>query len=281
MASKTKVSDTEDSADHGFTTPATPTPSTVASTTIDGATTRSASRKHSREDVPTNKRSSSATVASASKAVTKPGNMGPPQTPARSSTKSRLPMSSTPKTHSPDPAAISKPSEKQNVDADQQLQEGSLSEPHHVAESPSALETHDNRMHEQDDREDSPPKTQIVQPVAARLEGGDLISDQDWPDPEVPIEDFDWEDLDQRHHERLQEFEVKEHEVFDELQRLNMMLSAWAGAGQAKESERATKRLRTRMSYVQQREVELSQRRQHYLHVVNAFQSALNLLEDT
>lgn len=52
-------------------------------------------------------------------------------------------------------------------------------------------------------------------------------------------------------------------------------------AGAVGEEERAGKRLRTRMAFVQQKEESLEEKRLHYVKVVKAFESALALLSAT
>ncbi|OCK80524.1 hypothetical protein K432DRAFT_443091 [Lepidopterella palustris CBS 459.81] len=52
----------------------------------------------------------------------------------------------------------------------------------------------------------------------------------------------------------------------------------WADTSQSHEAERSFKRLRTRMAHVQNSEEKLETTRLHYIQVVKAFESALQLL---
>ncbi|KAI4673263.1 uncharacterized protein J4E88_008875 [Alternaria novae-zelandiae] len=78
-------------------------------------------------------------------------------------------------------------------------------------------------------------------------------SEDEESDPAEKIVDFDWEDLEARYHDAMKTCHNQEDLLMQEL--------------------------RTRSTYVQHEEAELEQKRNHYINVVKAFESALNLLK--
>ncbi|KAL1794773.1 hypothetical protein ACET3X_006589 [Alternaria dauci] len=107
---------------------------------------------------------------------------------------------------------------------------------------------------------------------------GEQTDDED-SDPAGRIEDFDWEDLHVRYHEAMDGCHKEEEELMQEWESLMNYFSVWANSGHEKETDRTYSRLRTRMTYVQNSEEELENKRNHYISVVKAFESALNLLK--
>ncbi|KAI7267856.1 hypothetical protein KC345_g7837 [Hortaea werneckii] len=97
-------------------------------------------------------------------------------------------------------------------------------------------------------------------------------------EPHDRIEDFDWDDLRRRYHSRMEEITVKEHSILDEFSSLCEYFGVWAQASETHEVGRSYKRLKTQVAYVENRENELESKRQHYIKVVDAFKSALELL---
>ncbi|KAF1808701.1 hypothetical protein P152DRAFT_462266 [Eremomyces bilateralis CBS 781.70] len=98
-------------------------------------------------------------------------------------------------------------------------------------------------------------------------------------EPGEAIEAFPWEDLARRHLDMVEEFEQREGQLKEEWERLMAYFAVWARTSSGAEVERASKRLKTRVYHVQNSEQNLDLKRQHYLRVVEAFQSALKLLE--
>ncbi|KAF2459751.1 hypothetical protein BDY21DRAFT_281425 [Lineolata rhizophorae] len=100
-------------------------------------------------------------------------------------------------------------------------------------------------------------------------------------DPADPIEQADWEDLYDQFKEKMEEHYTNEVQLHEEFVALMKFFKSWSETGQSVEAERASKRLRRRMSYVEAAEDDLEGKRQHYIKVVRAFESALNLLNST
>ncbi|CAO2656698.1 Nn.00g055010.m01.CDS01 [Neocucurbitaria sp. VM-36] len=97
-------------------------------------------------------------------------------------------------------------------------------------------------------------------------------------DPADKIVDFDWNDLHERYHEAVNKCHGHETELMQEWESLMTFFRIWAESGHGHETGRTYARLRTRMAYVQHSEANLEQTRSHYVNVVRAFESALNLL---
>ncbi|KAL6712078.1 hypothetical protein ACN47E_003121 [Coniothyrium glycines] len=98
-------------------------------------------------------------------------------------------------------------------------------------------------------------------------------------DPADPIAEIDWDDLHQRYVDSVRNCEGQEIELMKEWTSLTEYFRIWAESGHDHETDRASSRLRTRMVYVQHSEEILEQKRAHYVNVVKAFESALNLLK--
>ncbi|KAK3709275.1 hypothetical protein LTR37_011013 [Vermiconidia calcicola] len=103
-------------------------------------------------------------------------------------------------------------------------------------------------------------------------------SDSSQADPQTKIENFDWQDLQKRYHDKIAELDATEHNILGEFNSLCDYFSVWAQTGSHREVDRSFKRLKTQMTLVQHHEDELETKRQHYIQVVNAFKSALELL---
>ncbi|KAI7356558.1 hypothetical protein KC336_g22192 [Hortaea werneckii] len=71
---------------------------------------------------------------------------------------------------------------------------------------------------------------------------------------------------------------AKEHSILYEFSSLCEYFGVWAQASETHEVGRSYKRLKTQVAYVENRESELESKRQHYIKVVDAFKSALELL---
>ncbi|KAB2106292.1 hypothetical protein AG0111_0g4996 [Alternaria gaisen] len=131
------------------------------------------------------------------------------------------------------------------------------------------------------DDTERPPSAQRTQDEVdgqADANAGEQTEDED-SDPAGRIEDFDWEDLHVRYHEAMNGCHNEESELMQEWESLMAYFRIWANSGLEHETGRTYSRLRTRMAYVQNAEEELEQKRNHYISVVKAFESALNLLK--
>ncbi|KAK3714736.1 hypothetical protein LTR37_007716 [Vermiconidia calcicola] len=102
-------------------------------------------------------------------------------------------------------------------------------------------------------------------------------SDSAQVDPQAKIENFDWQDLQQRYHDKIAELDATEHNILGEFNSLCDYFSVWAQTGSHREVDRSFKRLKTQMTLVQHHESELEAKRQHYIQVVNAFKIAMLL----
>ncbi|KXT15939.1 hypothetical protein AC579_1451 [Pseudocercospora musae] len=98
--------------------------------------------------------------------------------------------------------------------------------------------------------------------------------------PEVALPGFDWNNLQQRYRDRMDELNREENKVLEDFNRLIGYFSIWADVGSGQELHRSSKRLRTQLVYVQHEEEHLEEKRQHYVKVVDAFKSALALLQN-
>ncbi|KAL9130064.1 MAG: hypothetical protein Q9217_001668 [Psora testacea] len=97
-------------------------------------------------------------------------------------------------------------------------------------------------------------------------------------DPQVKLEDYDWDGLEDQFAKRMEAFRAEEDEIWQEWQGWGEIFKAWASTISVHDEERASKRLRTRIAFTQGSEESLEAKRQHYIKVVQAFESALALL---
>lgn len=96
--------------------------------------------------------------------------------------------------------------------------------------------------------------------------------------PADRIPDFDWDDLHSRYHAAIDKCQTEENELMHEFESLMTYFRIWAESGHAQETGRTYHRLQTRSTYVRHSEDALETTRNHYINVVKAFESALNLL---
>ncbi|MCJ1373038.1 hypothetical protein MMC20_004264 [Loxospora ochrophaea] len=87
--------------------------------------------------------------------------------------------------------------------------------------------------------------------------------------PKDPIEGFDWAELEQRYLARIHDCEQAEKDIYDDFQQWYQMFEIWTTTSSV---------LKTRISHVEGAEGQLEEKRQHYINVVKAFESALALL---
>ncbi|KAF1932478.1 uncharacterized protein M421DRAFT_417198 [Didymella exigua CBS 183.55] len=106
------------------------------------------------------------------------------------------------------------------------------------------------------------------------------ISDDNDADPAQQIRDFDWQDLHERYHTTINRCSQDEADLMEEWAKLMEYFRIWAESGHGHETDRTYQRLQTRTLYVQNEEDEFESRRNHYINVVKAFESALTLLRN-
>lgn len=104
-------------------------------------------------------------------------------------------------------------------------------------------------------------------------------TEENEPDPEAPLEAFDWHEFEKKYHDAMAERKQEEIALFREFERLMAFFQQWASTTSTHEVDRTFHRLRTRMAHVQHSEDELEKKRAHYTSVVEAFERALRLLE--
>ena len=97
-------------------------------------------------------------------------------------------------------------------------------------------------------------------------------------DPAVRLEEYEWQELEQQFERRMEAMRVVEEGIWEEWRGWGEILGAWASTISVHDEERASKRLRTRVAFTQGAEESLEAKRQHYIKVVQAFESALALL---
>ncbi|KAI9805398.1 MAG: hypothetical protein M1825_000649 [Sarcosagium campestre] len=98
---------------------------------------------------------------------------------------------------------------------------------------------------------------------------------------EADLEPFDWEQFEVTFQEAIKEQDVAQKEIFEEFRDMSRFFGVWAQTAMYHETERAQKRIKTRIYCVRRDEVQLAERRDHYVNVVGAFQNALALLSNT
>ncbi|OQN99444.1 hypothetical protein B0A48_14421 [Cryoendolithus antarcticus] len=96
--------------------------------------------------------------------------------------------------------------------------------------------------------------------------------------PAEPIKDLDWGDLYARYGKCMDQLTHEENQIWADFNNLSDMFNAWVTASERHELERSSKRLKTQTTLVRHHEGQLEEKRQHYVKVVEAFQSALKLL---
>ncbi|CEL08244.1 hypothetical protein ASPCAL11395 [Aspergillus calidoustus] len=94
------------------------------------------------------------------------------------------------------------------------------------------------------------------------------------------IKDCDWSELESSYMQMMEEHEKAEGELRDQITKLLQIFTSWSQTTVAHDETRALKRFRTQMNHVQNSEESLEKKRNHYMDVVKAFESALALLND-
>ncbi|KAL8784460.1 MAG: hypothetical protein Q9195_009037 [Heterodermia aff. obscurata] len=146
-------------------------------------------------------------------------------------------------------------------------------------------------------QQDEPPPSHqpdpLPSPSQTLAEGGQALSNgHDTPAPEPhgtshdahnphtgtskdALSPQDWTDLEARFGARMRECQAREEELGREFAEWVEVFKAWASVTEIHEEERAAKRLRTRIAYVQQKEKKLEEKQRHYIKVVQAFETLL------
>ncbi|THW80603.1 hypothetical protein D6C84_00308 [Aureobasidium pullulans] len=99
-------------------------------------------------------------------------------------------------------------------------------------------------------------------------------------DPKDEINPFDWQDLEARYLSAMAECKAKEDVHLEEFESLSQYFGFWAETISDHEQKRSHQRLKTQSALVERQETELEERRTHYIKVVEAFQNALNMLNN-
>ncbi|KAL2038819.1 hypothetical protein N7G274_008577 [Stereocaulon virgatum] len=97
-------------------------------------------------------------------------------------------------------------------------------------------------------------------------------------DPQVRLEEYEWAELEAQFMKRMEAFKAVEDGIWEEWREWGEIFKAWASTISVHDEDRASKRLRTRIAFTQNSEEALEAKRQHYIKVVQAFESALALL---
>ncbi|KAL4888122.1 hypothetical protein BDV59DRAFT_189317 [Aspergillus ambiguus] len=92
------------------------------------------------------------------------------------------------------------------------------------------------------------------------------------------IQGLDWEQLQEAYVNAMQEHGKAEEEVNDQTADLLKIFMAWSQTTLVRDETRALKRFKTQMQHVKNSEEILENKKRHYTNVVQAFQSALALL---
>ncbi|CAG8918054.1 unnamed protein product [Penicillium salamii] len=94
------------------------------------------------------------------------------------------------------------------------------------------------------------------------------------------LEDCDWSQLQDKYDDAMEQHGRVEENLRMETARLMEVFMAWSQTTVAQDENRALKRFKTQMQHVQNSEVNVDKKKQHYAEVVKAFQTALALLND-
>ncbi|KKK12643.1 hypothetical protein ARAM_002273 [Aspergillus rambellii] len=94
------------------------------------------------------------------------------------------------------------------------------------------------------------------------------------------IKDYDWNELQSQYMIMMEKHGKGEEELRDHIATLLQIFTAWSQTTVVHDETRALKRFRTQMHHVQNSEESLEKKRNHYIDVVKAFESALALLND-
>ncbi|OJD21754.1 hypothetical protein ACJ73_06904 [Blastomyces percursus] len=94
----------------------------------------------------------------------------------------------------------------------------------------------------------------------------------------LSLRDCDWEQLQKKFIDAMDERSQAEMVLQRETAELLEMFIAWSQTTANRDEDRAYKRFKTRMGFVQNSEAKLEDKKKHYANVVRAFEDALALL---
>ncbi|KAG4440983.1 hypothetical protein IFR05_003547 [Cadophora sp. M221] len=97
-------------------------------------------------------------------------------------------------------------------------------------------------------------------------------------DGESILMGFEWSDFEHRYTENLRNKFEEECNIIAEFDEWAAGFISWAQAGVEHDNGRMSKRLRTRIEFTQQQENSLGDKKKHYVGVVAAFQTAMDML---
>lgn len=110
-------------------------------------------------------------------------------------------------------------------------------------------------------------------------EDQDEHDEHDDDSPNTPLPNFDWSDLENRYRAMIAQKVTEEAEVWEEFCKITDYFGAWCSASSRHETNRGLKRHKTQAYFVRAEEQQLEERRKHYVKVIEAFRSALSMLE--
>ncbi|KAL4940500.1 hypothetical protein BDV06DRAFT_196436 [Aspergillus oleicola] len=106
------------------------------------------------------------------------------------------------------------------------------------------------------------------------------VAPEDGAQLKESIKDHDWSQLESNYIQMMDQHQKSEEEFRDHITRLLEVFTAWSQTAAKHDETRALKRFKTQMHHVQNSEESLEKKRKHYMDVVQAFESALALLND-
>ncbi|RJE21877.1 hypothetical protein PHISCL_05795 [Aspergillus sclerotialis] len=92
------------------------------------------------------------------------------------------------------------------------------------------------------------------------------------------IQHYDWDQLFEKYADVMEEHARADELVRNQTAQLHEAFVSWSQSTALRDETRALKRFKTQRQYVENSEEDLEGKRQHYIEVVNAFESALALL---
>ncbi|KAJ5716787.1 hypothetical protein N7488_002433 [Penicillium malachiteum] len=92
------------------------------------------------------------------------------------------------------------------------------------------------------------------------------------------LEQHDWDQLQEKYTDAMDEHSRVEEDLRAQTANLLEAFTAWSQTAVLQDEQRALKRFKTQTQHVQNSEVNLENKKKHYMEVVKAFQSALALL---
>ena len=129
-----------------------------------------------------------------------------------------------------------------------------------------------------DDDVATPTQSGAAAAAAASSRPQSVWMDDPAMDPAVRLEEYEWAELEAQFERRMEAMRAVEEGVWEEWRGWGEIFGAWASTISVHDEDRASKRLRTRIAFTQGSEGDLEGKRQHYIKVVQAFESALALL---